>query len=244
MTGNVNLTLNDPNGVFSVNPTVISAANAANGVTVTVSLSPTALQNYNATVTLSSNGAQNVTVNLSGRGVLQTYVPTMLPADSAHINLTQFRADWTDETPAENVSSYTLEIMTKPQIELLETADFSNVPDALTDDGTGLADISGNYSDYLPAGWSGTSYLGAYDHAMILAYDGTIKSPTYNLNGFDKVTVVVKAASYYYDTASISVSTSVDSETLTLNNTMSDYTVVLDCTNADAVTHLMHFSRR
>ena len=236
LTGNVNLTLNDPNGVFTVNPTVISAANASNGVTVTVSLSPAAIQNYNATVTLSSNGAQSVTVNLSGRGVLETYVPTMLPADSAYINLTQFRADWTDETPAENVSSYTLEVMTKPQVELLETADFSNVPDALTEDGTGLADISGNYGDYLPAGWSGTSYLGAYDHALILAYDGTIKSPTYNLNGFDKVTVVVKTASYYYDTSTITVSTSVDSETLTPNNTMTDYTVVLDCANADAVT--------
>ena len=236
LTGNVNLTLNDPNGVFTINPTVISAANASNGVTVTVSLSPAAIQNYNATVTLSSNGAQSVTVNLTGRGVLETYVPTMLPADSAYINLTQFRADWTDETPAENVSSYTLEVMTKPQVELLETADFSNVPDALTEDGTGLADISGNYGDYLPAGWSGTSYLGAYDHAMILAYDGTIKSPTYNLNGYDKVTVVVKTASYYYDTSTITVSTSVDSETLTPNNTMTDYTVVLDCANADAVT--------
>ena len=236
LTGNVNLTLNDPNGVFTVNPTVISAANASNGVTVTVSLSPAAIQDYNATVTLSSNGAQSVTVNLTGRGVLETYVPTMLPADSAYINLTQFRADWTDETPAENVSSYTLEVMTKPQVELLETADFSNVPDALTEDGTGLADISGNYGDYLPAGWSGTSYLGAYDHAMILAYDGTIKSPTYNLNGYDKVTVVVKTASYYYDTSTITVSTSVDSETLTPNNTMTDYTVVLDCANADAVT--------
>ena len=71
---------------------------------------------------------------------------------------------------------------------------------------------------------------------MILAYDGTIKSPTYNLNGFDKVTVVVKTASYYYDTSTITVSTSVDSETLTPNNTMTDYTVVLDCANADAVT--------
>ena len=236
LTGNVNLTLNDPNGVFTVNPTVISAANAANGATVTVTFSPTALQNYNATVTLSSNGAQSVTVDLSGRGVLQTYVPTMLPADSAYINLTKFRADWTDETPAENVSSYTLEVMTKPQVELLETADFSNVPDALTEDGTGLVDISGNYSDYLPAGWSGTSYLGAYSNALILAYDGTIKSPTYNLNGFDKVTVVVKTAAYYYDTSSISVSTSVDSETLTPNSSMTDYTVVLDCANADAVT--------
>ena len=236
LTGNVNLTLNDPDGVFSISPTVISASDAANGATVTVTFNPSTNQNYNGTITLSSNGAQNVTVNLTGRGVLLTSTPVMLAADSAYINLTQFRADWTDETPDENVSSYTLEVMTKPLVELLETADFSNVPDALTEDGTGLVDISGSYSDYLPAGWSGTSYLGAYNNAMLLAYNGTIKSPTYNLNGFDKVTAVVRVASYYYDNSSISVSTSVDSETLTLNNSMTDYTVVLDCANNDAVT--------
>ena len=236
LTGNVNLTLNDANGVFSISPTVISAADAANGATVTVTFSPAALQDYNATVTVSSNGAQSVTVNLSGRGVLLTSVPVMQPADSAYINLTQFRADWTDETPAENVSSYTLEVMTKPLIELLETADFSDVPDALTEDGTGLVDISGNYSDYLPEGWSGTSYLGAYNNAILLAYDGTLKSPTYTLSGFDKVSVVVRTTAYYYDTASISVSTSVDSETLELDRTLTDYTVVLDCADADAVT--------
>ena len=236
LTGNVNLALNDPNGVFSISPTVISATDASNGVIVTVTFNPAALQNYSGTITLSSNGAQNVVVNLTGRGVLLTYQPVMLPADSAYINLTQFRADWTDETPAENVSSYTLEVMTKPVVELLETADFSDVPDALTDDGTGLVDISGNYSDYLPDGWSGTSYMGAYNNAILLAYDGTIKSPTYNFTGYDKMTVVLKVASYYYDNSSIRVSTSMGSQELTLDNSMSNYTVVLDCANSDAVT--------
>ena len=236
LTGNVNLALNDPNGVFSISPTVISATDASNGVIVTVTFNPAALQNYSGTITLSSNGAQNVVVNLTGRGVLLTYQPVMLPADSAYINLAQFRADWTDETPAENVSSYTLEVMTKPVIELLEIADFSNVPDALTDDGTGLVDVSGNYEDYLPDGWSGTSYLGAYNNAMLLAYDGTIKSPTYNFTGYGKVTAVIKVASYYYDNSSISVSTSMDSQELSLDNSMREYTVVLDCADFDAVT--------
>lgn len=236
LTGDVTLTLNDANGVFAISPTVISAADAANGMNVTVSFNPTALQDYNATVTVSSNGAQDVTVNLSGRGVLLTSLPVMLPANEAYINLTQFRADWTDETPDENVASYTLEVGPKPLIELLETADFSYVPDALTEDGQGLADISGQYGDYLPEGWSATSYLGAYNGALLLAYEGTIKTPTYNLTGYDKVTVVVKTASYYYDTASIGVSTSVDNQELALTKSMNEYTVVLDCDHADAVT--------
>ena len=236
LTGNVTLTLNDANGVFSIEPTLISASDAANGMYVTVTFTPGAIQDYSATVTVSSQGAQDVVVNLSGHGLIEGYAPVMLPADEQYINLTQFRADWTDQTPAGNVASYTLEVGPKPTVELLETADFSGVPDALTEDGQGLADISGNYGDYLPAGWSGTSYLGAYGNALILAYDGTLRSPSYDMSGFDKITVVVKTASYYYDTSSISVSTSVDSQDLAPDNSMTEYTVVLDCAGADAVT--------
>ena len=236
LTGNVNLTLNDPSGVFSISPTVISASDASTGAPVTITFNPTALQNYNGTVTLSSPGAQDVVVNLTGRGALLTYTPVMEPADYNYVHLTQFRADWTDETPAENVSSYTLEVMTKPVVELLETADFSDVPDALTEDGQGLVDISGNYEDYLPDGWSGTSYLGAYGNALILAYDGTLKTPTYNFTGYGKVTAVIKVSSYYYSNSSIRVSTSMDSQELSLDNSMSEYTVVLDCADFDAVT--------
>ena len=236
LTGNVTLTLNDANGVFSINPTGISATDAANGMYVTVTFTPEAIQDYSATVTLSTPGAQNVVVNLTGHGLIEGYAPVMQPADEQYINLTQFRADWTDQTPTENVASYTLEVSPKPLVELLETADFSNVPDALTEDGQGLVDISGNYEDYLPDGWSGTSYLGAYGNALILAYDGTLKTPTYNLSGYNKMTVIIKMSSYYYSNSSIRVSTSLDSEELTLDNSMSEYTVVLDCADFDAAT--------
>ena len=236
LTGNVTLTLNDPNGVFTVNPTAISSSAAAVGADVTVTFAPTAIQDYTATMTLSSPDAQDVVVTITGHGLIVGYAPVMLPATEQYINLTQFRADWTDQTPEQNVASYTLEVKTKPTAELLESADFSMVPDALTEDGQGLADISGNYGDYLPDGWSATSYLGAYSNALILAYDGTIKTPTYNFTGYDKMTVVVKAASYYYDNSTISVSTSVDSKELTLDKNMKDYIVVLDCANVDAAT--------
>ncbi len=236
LAGDVTLTLNDANGVFAVEPAVLSAADAANGVDVNVTFAPAAITDYNATLTISSNGAEDVVVSLTGHGLIEGYTPVMQPADESAINLTKFRADWTDQSPAQNVSSYTLEVMPKPAFVLLETADFSDVPDALTEDGQGLADISGNYADYLPDGWSGTSYLGAYGNALILAYEGTLRSPFYNLTGYDKVTVVVKAQAYYYDSAAISVSTSMGSQDLVLDESMREYTVVLDCADGDAVT--------
>ena len=234
LTGDITLTLDDANGVFSVNPTVISNADAANGTDVTVTFTPDDNRDYQATITLASDGAQDVIVNLAGHGLLEGYVPVMQPADSVMINLTQFRANWTDQTPDDNVASYTLEVYTKPLVALLETADFSNVPDVV--DGNSLADISGNYSDYMPAGWSATSYLGAYGNALIVAFDGTITTPTYNLSGYDKMTVVIKAASYYYDNSTISVSNSVASQEVALTADMTDYVIVLDCAANDAVT--------
>ena len=43
---------------------------------------------------------------------IEAYDPVMQPANENYITLTSFRADWTDETPAENVASYTLEVNT------------------------------------------------------------------------------------------------------------------------------------
>ncbi len=236
LTGSITVTLDDPSGVFSVNTAVITSADASTGKEVTVTFTPVAIQDYSATLTLSSPGAQDVVIPVTGHGLIEGYAPVMLSADEAYINLTSFRADWTDITPAQNVASYTLEVSPKPVVDLLETADFSNVPDVLTEDGQALDDISGNYGDYLPAGWSATSYLGAYGGALLVAYEGTISTPAYNLTGYDKMTVVIRAASYYYDNSTISVSTSIDSQELTLNQSWTEYTIVLDCANWDKAT--------
>jgi hypothetical protein len=54
----------------------------------------------------------------------------MLPANEAYINLTQFRADWTDETADKYVASYTLKVNTKPSVALLDSLDGSIYPDS------------------------------------------------------------------------------------------------------------------
>ena len=66
LTGDVNLAVNGPNGVFTVNPTTISTVDAINGYDVTVTFAPAAISDYNATLTLQSAGAEDVTITLKG----------------------------------------------------------------------------------------------------------------------------------------------------------------------------------
>ncbi|MBQ6279246.1 MAG: M6 family metalloprotease domain-containing protein [Muribaculaceae bacterium] len=79
LTGNISITKQGSN-VYSVSPTSITAANAAGGVQVTVTYTPTAAGNTNATLTLASTGAQNVTINLTGTAQAKTPTITVNPA--------------------------------------------------------------------------------------------------------------------------------------------------------------------
>ena len=65
LTNNITVTLNDNNGVFSVTPTTITAANAANGVPVTVSFNSANEGNFTGSLVLASNGAESKTVQLT-----------------------------------------------------------------------------------------------------------------------------------------------------------------------------------
>ena len=174
LTGDVTLTLNDPAGAFSVNPTVVSSSDATNAVTVTVTFTPTAISDFNATLTLHSDGAQDVVVNITGHGLIEGYAPVMLPANESAINLTQFRADWTDATPEANVASYTLEVALKPTVELLGT----------------LEGYAGNYAYITPsAPWGGNGVVGG-NNAIYVAEGGSL---TFTIpDGYNNATFTVK----------------------------------------------------
>ena len=75
LTGNISIAKSGAN-VYSVTPTTISAADAYNGVDVTVTYAPTAAGTTNATLTLTSNGAEAVTVPITG--VAQPRIPTVI----------------------------------------------------------------------------------------------------------------------------------------------------------------------
>lgn len=163
LTSAITLSLNDESGMFTMDASSVAVSEQEAGKVITVTYAPTTSGTHTATITLSNPGAEDKTITLNGTAVLETYVPYMLPADEAAINLTQFRADWTDETPAKNVDSYTLEVSTRPAVELLDSIDGGKYP--------------GSYEDItLMAPWSGNSVHGGHGAVYFsnYSYDGYI----------------------------------------------------------------------
>jgi len=105
LTGNVTLSLSGAS-VFTISTSSITAANAANGVNVTVTYKPTAYGTQTATVTVASSGATSKTVSLNGTATLDKANPVMNAATV--VSSTSFTANWTHDVDASSVSSYTL----------------------------------------------------------------------------------------------------------------------------------------
>ena len=228
LTGDITVALTDANGVFTVDAATVALDEL--GKTVTVTYAPQAVGTHNATITLTSEGAADVVINVKGVATtapLTVYNPVMLPADSTYINLTTFRADWTDQTAAENVASYTLEVSEKPAAGgLLADVDWSTA--------------TGTAADYLPEGWTYGDYSIFFDEGGIaITGESFIRTGVLDLTGVNKVTVVFTAKNYYYwdwQKAVLTVMSSVDSKTFELTANYDEYTVVLNCADQDQIT--------
>ena len=125
LTSAISLTLNDPSGFFTIDANSVPVSDQEAGKVITVTYAPTVSGTHTATITLTNADAEEKVVTINGTATLETYVPVMQPANETYINLTQFRADWTDQTLGEYVSSYTLEVATRPAVELLDSLDGS-----------------------------------------------------------------------------------------------------------------------
>lgn len=231
LTDDITLTLNDPDGVFALNTTSLTPEECGYYKWITVTYEPDAVGNHSATVTLSSPGAEDKVITLNGSADIAIADPVMQPAVESAITLTSFRADWTDETPAENVDSYTLEVELKPSFYLLEEADWSNVPE-----GSFSAETA-NAANYFPAGWSfAGADLWAEDGCISINGNFSFSTLTHNLADEKKATVIL-AAKTGYNSSSFTVSTSVDEEEITVSDrTFTQHVVVLDCADLDNVT--------
>lgn len=230
LTGDVSLRLQDADGVFAIDATSIAVEDAMAGKTVTVTYSPKETGSHTATIILSSAGARDTTLTLHGTSKLMVCTPVMLPADSAHITSTQFRADWIDNTVAENVKSYTLEVSTNPSVMLLEAADFSDYPD-----------IIGNQvscaEQYIPQGWTydGTG-LWLDGGCIEMMAGSTLTTRDLDVSHHNKVTVVITAKNWSnYRKANLTVANSVDSKQYTLSDNYRELVTVLDCTNNERI---------
>ena len=233
LTGNVKLTLTDASGVYSVTPTTISAAEAMSGKDVTVTYAPTVHGSQNATIALSSTGAENVTVNLNGTATLLKSLPVMQPANENYINYTSFRADWTDETPASNVASYTLQVNQYGEPTLVFEETFANCKK----DG---ADISSNLNNYMDnAGWTGERVYESTGGVRLGTTGGigSITSPALDLTGgTGKISIVFNAKPYTRNNTTdknvdVKISCGDKSQTITVNEE-GEQKIVLDAAQA------------
>ena len=170
LTGNVTLSLSGAS-VFTISPTTITAANAANGVNVTVTYKPTAYGTQTATVTVASSGATSKTVSITGNATLDKANP-VLNAPTV-VSSTSLTASWTHDVDASSVSSYSLygtltaqpEGGDEPSSTLLGSLDGSNYPGSyasitLTSPWGGSNVKAGNNAIYTKnsSSWWSTSY--------------------------------------------------------------------------------------
>ena len=233
LTDDVTMTLQDADGVFSLDATSVALNDLDSGKVVTVTYSPLASGSHTATITLSSPEAEDVTLVLNGTATLDVYTPVMLPADNAHIGQTGFLAEWTDETLGKYVESYTLEVNTRPGFTLIDELDWSDI-----------VENSSNYANYseelLPEDWTFTGNgLWCEQAGISINNKSSLTSPIYDLSGYEKVTVVVRAKSSMNQSSSkFIVSTGVDQQELSApgGSPFTDYVAVLDCSEADQVT--------
>ena len=226
----VTVTLNDPNGVFSIDVNNIALSEVESGKDITITYAPQEVGTHNATITLSSENAEDVVVNIVGTSVFETHDPVMLEANEDFIKLTEFRADWTDETPAKNVESYTLEVATKPITALLGETDWSDLTYS-------SYSVISHWQDYFPEGWEYQgSQLFTGDGCLQLGSGGAIISPEYDLTGYDKVTVKMRAQSYRWYNSGVTISTSLQSVHVDLAPQYTDYVFVLDCADIERIT--------
>lgn len=242
LTGNVTITLNDENGVYSIDPDTVSIADAEGGAVITVTYAPTTTGEHTATVTLSSEGAEDVTVTLNGTAIMEAVAPVMLPADEQYVTTTSFRADWTDETPAGNVKDYTLYVNKKGEpavpgeLILNETFYSEDVPSTDSNTDIGAAGTLDENCDN--DGWTGYGVYLAGNGGMKLGSGtkiGYLTTPALDLtNSGGIVTVKFNARSYGSDGSSVIVSCGEVADTIELSTEAADYTVVLNGVPAQA----------
>ena len=227
----VTVTLNDPNGVYSIDVNHIALSEVENGKDITITYAPQEVGTHNATITLSSENAEDVVVNIVGTSLFEKHDPEMLEAIEDFIKLTEFRADWTDETPNKNVESYTLEVATKAITALLGETDWSDCHYQ-------SSSVISHWQDYFPEGWEYQgNQLFTGNGCIQLGSGGAIISPEYDLTGYDNVTVKMRAQGYnsWYNSG-VTISTSLQSVHVDLALQYTDYVFVLDCTDLERIT--------
>ena len=224
----VELSLDDENGVFSIDSERLYPGELTSGKRLSVSYTPTSTGTHTAILTLKSNGAQDVKITLTGTAILETYDPVML--DITSDGNSSIQASWNDRTPKHNVSSYTLEVAKKPYSELSLQEQISSANASWS----GTSDCS-SHLDEITAnpGWSGSRvYLGEnYLRLGTNNAKGWLETPALDMrDGKGWITVKVTATSTGADSSSpLKVSCGDHDSIVTLTPEAAEYCILLPC---------------
>ena len=159
--------------------------------------------------------------------VIEKYAPVM--ADASNVGTTSFKATWTDETPSENVTDYTLYVQAyDPNNETLLTEAFGGI--TASNDGTSR--IDSNLDTYCDnAGWTGSYVYQAGGGGLKLGNSsngGSVTTPALDLStSGGTITVKINAKAYGTDATTLTISCGNASQTVSLTSTAADYSVVL-----------------
>ena len=224
----VTLTLNDENDVFSISESELTP-DEDNKIskTITVTYAPKTEGHYAATITCSTPEVNDIVIYLNASSDYELYRPILSPLNEDAVTATSFLAEWTDNTPAENVVSYSLEVKTKPDVNLLAEADWSEVPKE-------NANHAGDAANYLPEGWTFNGDHFYLDGGFISSNRGSTITIGCDFMGYDKVSVIIKAKNYLklpMISSTLEVWTDVEGDTLKLSKDVDTYLVVLNLGN-------------
>ena len=207
------------NGMYSIN---WGWSGTGNGY---FALNAFANQGYNYTLN------QLMIMCIEPHAPIESYDPVMQPVDSNYITSTSFRADWTDETPAENVTSYTLEVSAGPASDpgVYEKVFTESFPYCTSSGSSAIT----NFNNYCSnQGWTG-SYAYEANGGLRLGSstrNGSITTPALNMaQSGGKMTVIATIKPYSSDTnvpVRISCGASIVDLTITANDAK---TVILEC---------------
>ena len=167
---------------------------------------------------------------------IESYDPVMQPVDSTFITLTSFRANWTDETPVENVKSYTLEVNTddgsEPGVYELKLSE--SFPYATSNESTTIRTID-NFTS--TKGWACSNAYEARGGIRLGGGGsvGTLTTPALDMTqSGGKMTVMLTMKPYQSVDTDIPVTVSCGSSVQsTVVNAEQIYTFILNC-EADA----------
>ncbi len=164
---------------------------------------------------------------------LEVYAPVL--ADPADVTAHGFKASWTDQTPAENIKSYTLRVgkydptaVTELLTETFPTTKFN---------AAATTDISSSLDMYMDNnGWTGSKLYKAIGGIRMgtSSATGTLTTPALELPaGVNQVTAVLKVQAYNTDTeVPFTVSNGSNKKEFTVaSSTSQDIVAVLSCDN-------------